>query len=64
MVDAADMSKMESAKQELHKLLSKDALVHIPVRVRMLDAEFRCDAADDSNPTSAPAFASKETRLR
>lgn len=33
MVDAADMSKMESAKQELHKLLSKDALNNIPVLV-------------------------------
>jgi ADP-ribosylation factor-like protein 8 len=33
MVDAADMSKVESAKNELHKLLAKEALAGIPVLV-------------------------------
>eukprot|EP00039_Didymoeca_costata_P018955 m.335686 g.335686 ORF g.335686 m.335686 type:complete len:191 (-) comp17650_c0_seq1:1035-1607(-) len=33
MVDAADMAKMEQSKQELHKLLSKEALNSIPVLV-------------------------------
>jgi len=33
MVDAADMTKVEMAKQELHKLLAKEALAGIPVLV-------------------------------
>jgi len=33
MVDAADSSKFEAAKQELHKLLAKESLNNIPVLV-------------------------------